>query len=70
MKKRLLPTGTCWCGCGHETAIGSFFRAGHDKKAEAAVIHREYGGVANFLAAHGYGPDGKNPRRESERRRR
>src|SRR5690349_19817971 len=22
---RLIPTGTCWCGCGKETSIGSFF---------------------------------------------
>ena len=43
--KRLLPTGECWCGCGVETAIGSFFLPGHDKTAESAVISVEYGGV-------------------------
>ena len=39
--KRLLPTGECWCGCGAETAIGSFFLPGHDKTAESAVISVE-----------------------------
>ena len=47
--KRLLPTGECWCGCGAETAIGSFFLPGHDKTAESAVISVEYGGVPGFL---------------------
>ena len=46
--KRLLPTGDCWCGCGAETAIGSFFLPGHDKTAESAVISVEYGGVPGF----------------------
>lgn len=55
---RLIPTGTCWCGCGIETAIGSFFARGHDKIAEAALIAAEYGGtVPRLLAAHGYNPD-------------
>ena len=58
--KRLLPTGECWCGCGAETAIGSFFLPGHDKTAESAVISVEYGGVPGFLVRHGYGPGGKN----------
>ena len=39
--KRLLPTGECWCGCGAETAIGSFFLPGHGKTAESAVISVE-----------------------------
>lgn len=56
--QRLLPTGTCWCGCGAETGIGSFFARGHDKTAEAALMKAEYGGtVPRLLAAHGYGPD-------------
>ena len=38
---RLLPTGECWCGCGSDTAIGSFFLPGHDKTAESAVISVE-----------------------------
>ena len=57
---RLLPTGECWCGCGAETSIGSFFLPGHDKTAESAVISVEYGGVPKFLVQHGYGPGGKN----------
>ena len=65
--KRLLPTGECWCGCGAETAIGSFFLPGHDKTAESAVISVEYGGVPGFLVHHGYGPGGKNALREVDR---
>ena len=61
MPKRLLPTGMCWCGCGQETPRGSFFLTGHDKRAEAAVILVEYGGVPEFLVDCGYGPGGKNP---------
>lgn len=65
-ERRLLPTGECWCGCGAETAIGSFFAAGHDKVAESAVILTHYGGVPEFLIAHGFGPDGKNARQKLE----
>ena len=57
---RLLPTGDCWCGCGAETSIGSFFLPGHDKTAESAVISVEYGGVPRFLVEYGYEPGGKN----------
>jgi len=64
---RLLPTGECWCGCGTETARGSFFASGHDKVAEAAVILTLYGGVPEFLAHHGFGPGGKNAREELDR---
>jgi hypothetical protein len=64
---RLIPTGLCWCGCGAEISLGSFFAPGHDKAAEAAVILMHYGGVAEFLVAHGFGPEGRNPRRELER---
>lgn len=54
---RLIPTGTCWCGCGAETGIGSFFARGHDKVAEAALLAVEYGGsVPQLLHANGYGP--------------
>ncbi|WP_328848951.1 hypothetical protein [Micromonospora zamorensis] len=54
---RLIPTGTCWCGCGKETGLGSFFAQGHDKIAEAALIAAEYGSqVAQILHKHGYGP--------------
>jgi hypothetical protein len=54
---RLIPTGTCWCGCGTEVNIGSFFARGHDKTAEGALLAVEYGGsVAQMLHKHGYGP--------------
>jgi hypothetical protein len=66
-QRRLLPTGQCWCGCGEETPVGSFFRQGHDKLAESAIIAIKYGGVAGLLDSHGYGPGGKNARREFER---
>ncbi len=61
MRDRILPTGECWCGCGEAAARGAFFRSGHDKKAESAVILVEYGGVPEFLKMHGYGPGEKNP---------
>ena len=64
--QRLIPTGTCWCGCAGEPRIGSFFLSGHDRVAESAVIKVQYGGVPNFLVEHGYGPGGKNPKRELE----
>jgi hypothetical protein len=64
---RLLPTGDCWCGCGAEARRGSFFAPGHDKTAESAVIMVEYGGVPEFLKAHGFGPGGRNPTEELER---
>jgi len=54
------PTGTCWCGCGEEVGLRSFFLPGHDRKAEAALIRLEYGSVAQLLEEHGYGPSGKN----------
>jgi hypothetical protein len=54
---RLLPTGTCWCGCGNSTAIGSFFSRGHDKVAEAALLAVRYeSSVARLLDHHGFGP--------------
>jgi hypothetical protein len=59
-RERLIPTGECWCGCGEEAALGKFFKPGHDRKAEGAVIQREYGSVAAFLKAHGYGPGQRN----------
>ncbi len=58
---RPLPQGVCWCGCGTEVPARSFFVPGHDKVAESKVIRAEYGTVADFLAAHGFGPGGKNP---------
>lgn len=67
MPQRLIPTGECWCGCKQSTPIGSFFKAGHDKVAESAVILIKYGGVPEFLVHHGFGPDGKSARKELER---
>ena len=65
----LLLTGRCYCGCGAKTGRRSFFAAGHDRKAETAVIKVEYGGVAEFLVAMGYGPGGKNATEELEKLR-
>lgn len=54
---RLIPTGTCWCGCGTDVGLGSFFARGHDKVAEAALLAVEYGSsVPQLLHKHGYGP--------------
>jgi hypothetical protein len=54
---RLIPTGTCWCGCGEEAGRGAFFARGHDKVAEAALLAVRYGGsVPQLLHKHGYGP--------------
>ena len=64
-KERALPTGECWCGCGAETPVGSFFASGHDKVAEAGVILAEYGGVPEFLLYHGYGPGKKKNARKA-----
>ncbi len=64
-RKRLMPTGECWCGCGAETKrVGSFFVPSHDRRAEAAVMKLEYGDIPRFLVEHGYGPEGKNPMEE------
>jgi hypothetical protein len=56
-----MPTGECWCGCGEAVGRGAFFKSGHDKKAESAVVMVEYGSVPEFIQKHGYGPGGKNP---------
>ncbi|MEU9472515.1 hypothetical protein AB0D78_39235 [Streptomyces avermitilis] len=54
---RLIPTGTCWCGCGTEVGFGSFFARGHDKIGEAALLVREYdSSVPQLLHKHGHGP--------------
>ena len=65
----LLMVPFCYCGCGTKTGRRSFFAAGHDRKAETAVIKLEYGGVAEFLVAMGYGPGGKNATEELEKLR-
>ncbi|MFD5940317.1 hypothetical protein [Streptomyces griseus] len=70
MSERLLPTGSCWCGCGTETGIGSFFTRGHDKIAEAAFIAARHGGsVARLLADNEFGPDAEESVREAALRR-
>jgi hypothetical protein len=52
---RLIPTGSCWCGCGEDVALGAFFSRGHDKVAEAALLATRYeGSVAQLLHGHGY----------------
>jgi hypothetical protein len=66
MVQRLIPTGECWCGCGQETGIGSFFKAGHDKVAESAVVMTQFGGVPEFLQTFGFGPGARNARAEFE----
>lgn len=49
------PTGSCWCGCGLTTSRGAYFRQGHDKIAEAAVLATRYGNsVVRLLAHHGF----------------
>jgi len=58
------PTGSCWCGCGAETARGSFFVPGHDRVAETAVVQTRYGSVPDFLLHHGFGPGKLNPKDE------
>jgi hypothetical protein len=64
--RRLLPAGECWCGCDEETLPGSFFRPGHDRSAESMLIQMKFGGVAEFLDHHGYGPRLRNLRRDYE----
>ena len=61
--RNVAPTGQCHCGCNAETKDGSFFLAGHDKKAESMLTKIKYGAensVALRLAHEGYGPGGKN----------
>jgi hypothetical protein len=55
VRARLMPTGTCWCGCGKVTAVGAYFKPGHDKIADAHVIEMKYGAVPDFLVHHGFG---------------
>lgn len=51
------PTGMCYCGCGAATSPTAYFVVTHDLRAESRVIHDEYGSIAAFVTAHGYGPD-------------
>ena len=61
------PSGECWCGCSDTPSEGKHFVANHDRTAEAAVIKVEYGSIAAFLQAHGYGPGCKNAIEERKR---
>ena len=55
---RILPTGNCWCGCGTDVGIGSFFAPGQDKVAEAALLAARYeNSDARLIRHHGFGPD-------------
>lgn len=65
-RQRVFPNGECWCGCGEETDNYSFFVSGHDRRAESNVIAIEYGSVAQFVHAHGFGPGKRNSMRERE----
>jgi len=67
--EKLNPSGVCLCGCGKNTVNHTFFLSGHDKVAESAVINTLYGGVPQFLMAHGFGPEGENPYETMERYR-
>ena len=55
-----LPDGECWCGCGAQTGLGKYFKPGHDRFAEAALVKMRYGGVTGLLIAHGFGPGQEN----------
>ena len=62
------PDGTCWCGCKDKPARrGSYFKAGHDRKAEKWLMKLHYGEVVGMLWSHGYGSKQKNIREEAER---
>ena len=67
-RPRAYPTGECYCGCGKATTRTAFFVSSHDRIAEAAVVKAEYGSVADFLVAHGYGPGGKSARDAAPKR--
>ena len=51
------PMGKCWCGCGKPTK--SYWRSGHDRKAQQALLETVYGEgtIADWLARLGYGPE-------------
>lgn len=36
---------------------GRYFVARHDRRVEAMIIREQYGSIAAFVLAHGYGPD-------------
>ncbi|MER6778519.1 MULTISPECIES: hypothetical protein [unclassified Streptomyces] len=65
-RERLLPTGSCWCGCERHVGLGKFFAQGHDKIAEAAyvAVHHE-GSIPRLLADTGFGPGGERSIRQA-----
>ncbi|MFE0373933.1 hypothetical protein [Streptomyces tendae] len=57
-KKRLLPTGDCFCGCGGEAGIGRWFMLGHDITAAGALRAVEGGlSLPQRLVEAGFGPE-------------
>lgn len=56
-KTRLVPTGDCFCGCGDEAAIGSWFVQGHDITAGAALRAVEGMSLPQRLVEAGFGPE-------------
>lgn len=60
MAQRIMPTGECFCGCNNVTSIGSYFVAGHDRKAEAWLTEMRHKNSVGRLVKLGYGPGGKN----------
>ncbi|MCL3999178.1 hypothetical protein [Streptomyces lavenduligriseus] len=57
-KRRLLPTGHCFCGCGQEVGIDRWFVFGHDITA-ADALRAVQGGLSlpQLLAEAGFGPE-------------
>lgn len=45
-------TGKCLCSCGAD--VTKYFAPGHEQRAILSVVHGEFGGVLEFLKAHGY----------------
>ena len=62
------PNGACFCGCGSSVAPGSYFKIGHDKKAEGDMnaLHHE-DSVVQRIVDLGYGPTGRNLHEEAIR---
>ena len=57
-KKRLVPTGDCFCGCGGEAGIGRWFVLGHDITAAGALRAVEGGlSLPQRLVEAGFGPE-------------
>ncbi|MGW3196728.1 hypothetical protein ACWDBD_19465 [Streptomyces sp. NPDC001118] len=57
-KKRLVPTGECFCGCGAEAEIGRWFVRDHDNTAAAALRAVEGGlSLPQRLVEAGFGPE-------------